>query len=326
MTTKKERLEAAIRGEIADRPPVALWRHFPVDDQDPLSLARSAAAFQRRFDFDFVKVTPSSSFCLYDWGARDEWRGADEGTREYTQRVVSGEDEWEKLPRLDPTRGHLGRQLQCLTALREDLGDDVPIIQTIFNPLSQAKNLAGKERMMVHLRRSPDRVHRGLEIITETTVEFLESAKKTGIDGIFFATQHASFHYFDKAGYEQFGQKYDLRILEQLDDLWLNVLHLHGGEIMFDLATHYPTNVVNWHDQETPPDLATAQGLVSGAVCGGLQRESLVLDDPGTIGRDARKAIESTGGRGFILGTGCVVPIKAPRENIQAVRSAVDFA
>ena len=45
--TKRERLQATIRGKLADRPPVALWRHFPGDDQDPVDLAASTVAFQR---------------------------------------------------------------------------------------------------------------------------------------------------------------------------------------------------------------------------------------------------------------------------------------
>jgi hypothetical protein len=40
MTTEKglnhrARLEACLTGQIPDRAPVALWRHFPVDDQTP---------------------------------------------------------------------------------------------------------------------------------------------------------------------------------------------------------------------------------------------------------------------------------------------------
>ena len=71
MASKRDRLKAAIAGQKADRPPVALWRHFPVDDQDPALLAAATAAFQQTYDFDLVKVTPASSFCLRDWGAQD---------------------------------------------------------------------------------------------------------------------------------------------------------------------------------------------------------------------------------------------------------------
>ena len=71
----RQRLENVLSGEPPDRVPVSLWRHFPVDDQTPEGLAAATASFQRRYDFDFIKVTPSSSFCLKDWGVEDEWRG-----------------------------------------------------------------------------------------------------------------------------------------------------------------------------------------------------------------------------------------------------------
>ena len=76
MITHRERLEACLSEATLDRVPIALWRHFPVDDQTPEALARAVIAFQRRYEFDLVKVTPASSFCVKDWGAQDEWRGA----------------------------------------------------------------------------------------------------------------------------------------------------------------------------------------------------------------------------------------------------------
>ena len=88
MPTHRERLETCLSDHILDRTPVALWRHFPVDDQTPEGLARAILAFQRTFDFDLVKVTPASSFCLKDWGSQDEWHGDTEGTCRYTHRVI----------------------------------------------------------------------------------------------------------------------------------------------------------------------------------------------------------------------------------------------
>ena len=97
MTTHRERIQAAIRGEIIDRPPVALWRHFPVDDQNPQSLAEAHLNYQQNYDFDLMKVTPASSFCLKDWGVEDEWVGDTEGTRRYTKRIIHSPEDWESL-------------------------------------------------------------------------------------------------------------------------------------------------------------------------------------------------------------------------------------
>ena len=88
MMTKKERLLATCAGAPTDRVAVALWRHFPGDDQHPADLTTATLSWQAQYDWDFVKVSPSSSFCLRDWGVEDRWTGGDEGSRQYTKRVV----------------------------------------------------------------------------------------------------------------------------------------------------------------------------------------------------------------------------------------------
>jgi uroporphyrinogen decarboxylase len=209
--------------------------------------------------------------------------------------------------------------------IRSDLGKDVPIVQTIFNPLSQAKNLVGRENLVAHLRLDPVAVRTGLEIITQTTVRFIEAARKRGIDGIFLAVQHASHELLCEREYEEFGLPFDRRLLEAANGLWLNVLHIHGNRIMFDLLANYPVQVVNWHDRETPPTLREGQGRVKGAVLGGLRQwDTMLRGTPDDVRQEAEDALEQTGGRRFILGTGCVTPITAPWANLRAARQAVE--
>lgn len=325
MTDKKGRLEAAIAKEIADRPPVALWRHFPVDDQDPVALAEATMSFQREFDFDFIKVTPASSFCLLDWGIEDLWRGNPEGTRDYTRRVIVEPQDWRKLRALDPNEGKLADQLRCLEHIRSGTGGQVPFIQTVFSPLAQAKNLSGSDRLLEHLHRSPEDVQAGLETIKVSTVAFVNEARRRGIAGVFYAIQHASYRLFDEGSYARFGEAYDRQILEAAEGLWLNVLHLHGEAIMFDLAERLPAHLVNWHDRQVKPSLAEGAKRVAGAVCGGLKQwETMVLGDPELVRREAREALGELDGRGVVLGTGCVVPIVAPRANLIAARAVVE--
>jgi uroporphyrinogen decarboxylase len=326
MVSKRERLEAAIAQEVADRPPVALWRHFPVDDQTSLGLAQSAANFQAQYDFDFIKLTPSSSYCLLDWGVEDEWTGHTEGTRKYTKRVIHSPSDWPDLNVLNPEEGSLGVQLQSIRDLREIVGDEVPIIQTIFSPLAQAKNLAGQDRMMQHLHQDPEKVSAGLETITESTIRFVDAVLQTGVDGIFYAIQHASYWFFDDQGYDRFGRPFDLRILETADRAWLNVLHLHGEAIMFDLSAEYPVHIVNWHDREVEPSLLNGRERISSAVCGGVSRKALELGTPDEVRAQALQALKDLGEQGIVLGTGCVTPTISPRTNIEALRNAVDFA
>ena len=46
------RVEAALEGEAVDCPPIALWRHFPDDDQDVEQLVAHTLAWQDRWQFD----------------------------------------------------------------------------------------------------------------------------------------------------------------------------------------------------------------------------------------------------------------------------------
>jgi uroporphyrinogen decarboxylase len=260
---------------------------------------------------------------LKDWGVEDEWRGDPEGTRDYTRHVIQRPEDWEKLPLLDPNQGHLADELECLRLLSQELGEETPIIQTIFNPLSQAKNLVGGEMLMVHARRFPEALHAGLKIITESTRRFVEAVAATHIAGIFYAVQHGQSSIMSEFEYHEYGRAYDLQVLEPAKSMWLRLLHLHGLHVMFSLFHDYPVTIINWHDQETPPSLPEAQAQYSGTVCGGVSQNTLVFGTPEQVRSQALAAIRATSGNRFILGTGCVTPIIAPYGNLLELRRSV---
>lgn len=325
MTTHRERLQTCLDGGQLDRVPVALWRHFPADDQSPETLAAATLHWQRQYDFDFVKVTPASSFCLKDWGADDVWEGHTEGTRRYVKRVVSGPRDWARLPELDPTsEPHLAAQLKCLRLIKQGLPAETPLIQTVFSPLAQAKNLAGHDMLLAHLRLYPDDVMKGLETIARTTRRFVEAALETDIDGIFYAIQHAQASLLSLEEYQTFGLPFDQQVIEPAKFSWLNVLHLHGRDIHYSLLSALSFPIVNWHDRETAPSLAEAQALHDGVVCGGLRQDTLALGNPAQVREEAEEAIRQTRGRKFILSTGCVVPVIASHGNLIAARESVE--
>lgn len=323
--SKRRRLEATILGEPVDRPPVALWRHWPGDDQDAAAQAAAHLKWQQDYDWDLIKVSPASSYCLVDWGAEDRWEGAAEGTRTYVDRVVHHPDDWERLQVLDPGTGMLATQIEALRLLGRELenqkGGEPPFIATIFSPLAQAKNLAGQERMLSHLRSNPDSFHIGLNTITASTIAYIEAAKATGIAGIFFAVQHARYELMGQEEYASIALPYDQRILEAASGLWLNMIHIHGDDsIIFELASQYPVQIFNWHDRDSGISLDKGLEKVPGAVSGGVSRWSLLQDAPDLALEEAADALEQTGGRRLMLGVGCVIMTNTPTRNIRALR------
>jgi uroporphyrinogen decarboxylase len=325
MTTHRERIQTTLEGKRPDRAPIALWRHFPVDDQSPETLAAATLNFQQIYDFDLVKVTPASSFAVRDWGVEDKWKGHTEGTREYTKRVIHKPQDWETLPILDPINApHLSGQLACLRLIRQNLSPDTPLLQTVFSPLAQAKNLAGNDVLIAHIRQYPDAVMKGLEAIAATTRKFVEAAMDTGIDGIFYAIQHAQASLLSLDEYKLFGVPNDQSVLEPTNDLWCNMLHLHGKDVYFSLLRLMNFHIVNWHDRETYPTLAEAQSLFNGVLCGGLRQDTVVYEDQAKVKEEAADAIQQTKGQRLILGTGCVVPVIASHGNLMAARKSVE--
>lgn len=315
-----ERIDAAISGAKPDRIPVALWKHFPVEDQDPGKLAALTVAWQRKYDFDLVKFMPSGTYSVEDWGAKSAFEGADNGARAVVVPGVRGPEDWCKLKRLDPAKGVLGAQNDALRAAAKDLGGTVPILQTLFSPLTTARKLAG-DAVFEHLRKHPDALEAGLRTITDTTIDFARAALRAGAHGFFLATQCANNDVLSAAEYQRFGARYDLEVLDAVKgEARYNMLHAHGLDVMFDLLAAYPVEMMNWHDRLTPPALDAALARFPRALVGGIaELGTLVTGSADEVRAQVREAIALTAGKRLIVGPGCVAGIHAPEANLRAV-------
>lgn len=325
MLTKRERLAAVVAGQAVDRPPVALWRHFPGDDQDAADLAAAHLQFQQAFDFDFLKVTPASTYMVDAYGVVTAWRGNEEGTRDYVSFPLAQAEELAALAPLDVLTGSYAKARQALQQICAALDPDVTVLQTIFSPLSQLKKLVGP-RFFPLLRLYPQAVHAALETLTNNSLRHIETLAAVGVSGIFFAVQHAAARQMSREEYAALGRPFDLRILQALPAGWFNVLHLHGSDVYFEDVADYPVQAINWHDRETWPNLTSALTRFPAAVIGGIRQwETLGRGTPAQVEAEARDAYAQTGGQRFMLGTGCVTPITAPLANLHAVRRAVEW-
>lgn len=315
-----QRVEAAIAGEPVDRPPVSLWRHFPNDDQDPEKLARHMIDWQRRFDFDVVKFMPSGTYGVEDWGAVSAYGGQPNGARSVVKPAVMRTDDWLAIVDLDVRKGSYRRQNDALAMTAKALDGSVPILQTVFSPLTTARKLS-TERLFADLRRHPDVLERALRVITGVTIRFALDAIDSGAHGMFFASQLSSYRLLSQQEYERFGTAFDLQVFAAVKGkARFNMLHVHGDDIMFDLLATYPADMLNWHDRTAGPNLRAGVAGFPRMVVGGIDEHgTLMQGDLRAIEREVRDAIEQTGGRRLMLGPGCVVPIAVSDEAIATV-------
>lgn len=321
-----ERIQAALQGAEVDRTPVSLWRHFPGDDMTAAGLAKAMIDWQRAYDFDFVKFMPTGMYGVHDWGAETEYGPGYGGSRVLVNPGVNDPEEWPKLAKLDVTQGAYGQELEAIRLASADLDGSVPIFQTVFSPSTTAIKLRGQAAIK-DMRENPELIKAGLEIITEVTIAFAQAVIRAGADGVFFATQGASSQVMTEDEYKEFGVPYDTRVLQAVrNEGKINLIHVHGDDVYWDLAATYPVDMINWHDRTTYPNLSQAKERFNGVLVGGIERLEISTGTPDEAAAQAKDAVAQTGGRRHVVAPSCVIPTNTPEANIRAVIAAVQSA
>lgn len=321
---KVDRVKAALLSQPLDRPPVSTWMHYPLVDQDPLKLAQAHVNFQEKFDLDFIKLTPFDLYCVEDWGCQIKFFGTETQTPIISQYAIQNSADWLNLKVLPPTFGTWGKQLLLSSYVKKIANPEVPFVQTVYSPLTVARKLAG-ERVIQDLREYPKILHYALEIITETTIQFVKANLAAGASGIFFATGCANHDFMNVAEYQEFGRRYDLQVLKAASDGWFNTLHIHGRNIMFDEFLDYPVHALNWHDCHEYPPVRRARAMTDLCIIGGLDEEGPISKGkPIEVIDEVAAFLDETNLRGVMVGPGCVTIPNPPDHNITTVRLVVD--
>jgi uroporphyrinogen decarboxylase len=321
--TPGERVRAALAGRDLDRAPIAFWGHFAADPRTADQIAAETIAFQRRFDWDFVKLMPSGMYFPQALGCEITPAAGPGGVNQIARSIVATADDWRRLPRPAPTEGWLAEHVRSVALVRAELGADVPIIQTLFSPLTVAHKIAGAE-FQRYL--GEDALAEALESITETSIAFARATLDAGADGFFYATQEATLDELAEPEFERLGKANDLRVLGALDErAWFTMLHVCRESIMAEVVADYPVAAMNWDSHRNFPSLAEAPGIWPQALVGGLDRYGAILSGtPEETAAEVRAAIASAPTTRLIVSAGCALPLARPDANLDAARRAVE--
>jgi uroporphyrinogen decarboxylase len=323
----RERVEAALALGVADRPPVGAWGHTYKEEWSPEDLARVTIDRARRFGWDFVKFQPRATCFAEAFGSVYKPAGHRLKGPVPVSFAVPDLEAWRTVSATNPKVLH--DQAESIGMVARELGPGVPVIQTVFSPLTVAGYLVGKSKSRVvrELRKHPDLVRPALERIADVLVDFSKRSIRAGAAGVFYAISgYTSKDAMPESVYRELVLPLDQRILEQLpNEAWFNAVHLCGSHLQFGLSRDMPAQVVSWsvHNQGNPT-LAGGRTISGRAVMGGLgQHGSLLYGPPEEVEAEARRAITETGGRGLLLAPGCSVPTRAKDANLAAMAAAV---
>lgn len=336
--TKRQRMEAILHGEPADRPPVSAWRHFIDQEQRPEDLAAAMVGFQRTYDWDFMKINPRAVYYHEAWGNQYDYSRYNDVVPTCVRHAVHSAADLAPIQELPGDQGPFAEQLTAVRMIRAELGDEVPLLQTIFSPLAVLLNLCGA-RSVGRYRESPresspliqllqeDRegAHRALRAIANTLASYAAATLKAGADGAFYASLGmAREGYLTLEEWQEFARPYDLIVLEALETA-PTILHtcgIYGNPQRF---ADYPVKILHWAESAPGnPSIAESSAWLGGkAVLGGVDERPFGTGAADQIAAMAAEAVKAHRNRPFVLGPECSVSPKTLDEEFRALRDAV---
>lgn len=338
--TKKQRLEAVLKGEMSDRPPISAWRHFTdFEHSGPQALADAMVDFQKKYDWDIVKINPRAVYYHQAWGNEYDFTQYKDVMPTLIKKVVNEKADMEKITELSGTDGVLGEQLEAVKLIFEAMKGEVPVYQTIFTPIGILLNLCGL-RSLGRYRESPreeslliqfietdkELVHRALDVIAKTIAKYAAGVVKSGADGVFYAALGmARTGYFTREEWEEFVRPYDLMVLEELKPI-NTIIHTCGIRSNPEWFVDYPVDIIHWAESATgnPTLQGSKEWIKDKTAMGGVDERLFGQDKADEILEKAKTTIRRMADQPLILAPDCSVSIKTLDNELKAFRSSVE--
>jgi len=323
----RERFQMILAGESPDRFAASFWRHFYHMEHHAEGTIEAMVGFQKMFDWDFMKLNPRAEYHVQGWGQELAY-SHDEFTKHTKKNFsVTTPDDWARIKPLPLTSPPLAEHLKVVAGIRKAVGKELPILMTVFTPLSVAGRMVENRQTLVdHLRHHPDKVEPALAAIAATFALFAVELRNAGADGLFYATTHwASADMVTWEEYQRFGVPYDLKVIEAIDDEATNLLHVCASHNYLEELSRidYRSHLFNW-DSSDPTNLPLDKAydrLPHHTLVGGVDQTGwLKLGNPEEIGHQIDRLEGEHDSSRLIIGPGCSMPPEVPMDNLRAIR------
>lgn len=337
--SKRKRFETILAGEVADRPLVSAWRHFVGHEADAVSLADATIRFQQKYDWDFVKINPRATYYGEVWGNTHDYGEYESVLPKLTNYVIHDPSDLSRINADSTNVEPLHEQLDAIRLIRQGLGAETPLIQTLFSPLAVLVFLSGHnpypgaaphpDRAASTLRQlidqNPSGVHSALKQIAHTFAEYVKEVIEAGAAGIFYSIfGFGNEQTLTREEFEEFALPYDLIIFEALDKGYA-ILHTCGAESNPERFVDYPIHAIHWANQaKGNPSLQSSREWIGNKVAvGGVSEHLFGSSDSSQIQEQAIDSILSLQDRPFILTAGCGLPLTTTEKALWTLRNAV---
>jgi uroporphyrinogen decarboxylase len=311
----KNRREAVLSLLNASKPqayiPAAFFLHF-----DP-QYHRGRPAVEKHLEFfhytgmDFVKIQFELPFPRHPEIQRPE--------------------DWAKMPLYG--KEFYRPQLEVVEGLVCEAGREALVLLTLYSPFMLAGQAVGAETIEAHIRENPAAARRGIGIIAESLMIFVQECIRLGVDGFYHSTQGGEVSRLGGSPlFEECVKPFDLLLMNEINRACVfNILHIcdyHAGYDDLTPFLDYPGHVVNCSlrlgDRMLTPREVSA--MFGRPFMGGLERKGiLATGTPDQVARAVTDLLPQASAR-FILGADCTVPGDTNWDNLRAAIAAAHKA
>ena len=244
---------------------------------------------------------------------------------------ITEPEDWENMPCYGPD--FYKDQWNIAKGLVDAAKKDALVVMTLYSPFMCAGHSVGKHIFFEHMKENPEKVRKGIEIITESLMIFVKGCIERGIDGFYHSTQGGETHRFEGSPiFNECIRPYDLALMEEIDQKCeFNILHVcdyAGGYTDLTPFLDYPGHIVNSSLKLEDKDISGVEisEMFGRPFMGGLDRHGIITS--GTKS-DIENAVKSTimgAPDDFILGADCTLPGDIDWEKIKiAIETAHNF-
>lgn len=204
------------------------------------------------------------------------------------------------------------------------------VILTLYSPFMCAGHTTSDAIITRHIQENPQAVKRGMEIITESLLQFVKKAIRLGLDGFYTSTQGGESGRFpDLTLFDECVRPYDLALMDEINRSCIfNILHVCDYQRPYsDLSPfrNYPGHVVNAPLELTTGEISPREvaRMFARPYMGGLNRKGVLATGTQAEVAQAARAVLDAAPERFILGADCTVPGETPWDNL---KTAIDTA
>ncbi len=333
--TPKERIVAFSKGEEIDRiicvpdMGVTMAPFIGVTARDYYHSAQLMAdleiALFKRLRHDGVSISTSLRGVAEAMGSKVGY--PEYGISYLIEPAINSIDEIESLKVVDPLKdGNLPTLLEAIKLTRDALMDKVDVGAAMSGPFSVAASVVGTENLLKWMIKYPKKVHTLMDIVAESNNRYIEEVAKLGVS-IGFADPVSSTSLISPKQFREFslpalkkninkikektGGAPGIHICGKSKELWEDVVNAGISNFSID----------NAEDLEEAKNIMGDRVVITGnvppvdVVYRG-NKEAIFKSVKGCIkkGHDSKK--------GYILSTGCQIPMHTPIENIEMFMEA----